>query len=237
MTLDQKTQRWGMVIDLDSCISCGTCTMACQVENNIPVVGKTQVVMGRSMHWIRIDRYTRDAGEKAKFDPQPVPCMHCEKAPCEYVCPVNATVHSSDGLNQQTYNRCIGTKFCANNCPYKVRRFNFLKYSGFNGLKSLQLTYNPDVTIRERGIMEKCTYCVQRINNTRLHAEIENRELKDGETKTACQQACPTKAIVFGDLADPNSLVRKLKQLPRESSLLEELGTLPRTTYLAKVTR
>jgi len=198
------------------------------------VVGKDQVQRGREMHWIRVDRYESSAVERSN-DFQPVPCMHCEHAPCEEVCPVGATVHDSQGLNLQVYNRCVGTRFCSNNCPYKVRRFNFLQYSNqtVEPLKALQ---NPEVTVRERGVMEKCTYCIQRIQRGRIEAEQLGRRLADGEVVTACQAVCPTQAIVFGDLNDPASAVNAAKASPRNYSLLPELNTRPRTTYLAQVT-
>ena len=224
--------KWGMVIDLSACIGCSACSLACQSENNIPTVGPDQVAKGREMQWMRIDRYYEGEIDNPKVVHQPMLCQHCDAAPCETVCPVNATNHSPDGLNQMAYNRCVGTRYCANNCPYKVRRFNFLEFTA-DKIEPASLVYNPEVTVRPRGVMEKCTFCVQRIQDVKIRATGERRPVKDGEVQPACAAACPSHAIVFGDLKDPNSEVSRLVKSKRGYKVLEEVGARPAVTYLA----
>ena len=229
---DKGAAAWGMVIDLDACIGCNACVVACQSENNIAVVGKEQVALGREMHWLRVDRYYEGPPDAPQTRFQPVPCMHCEDAPCEVGCPVEATLHDSEGLNLMVYNRCVGTRACSGYCPYKVRHFNYLDYSA-GAAPSVQLGRNPQVTVRARGVMEKCTYCVQRIANARIDADKADRPIADGAVQTACQGACPTQAIVFGDLNTADSAVATARRDGRNYALLGELNVRPRTSYLA----
>jgi molybdopterin-containing oxidoreductase family iron-sulfur binding subunit len=226
--------KWGMAIDLSACIGCSACVVACQSENNIPVVGPEQVLRGRQMHWLRIDRYYEGDPESPTIVHLPIPCQHCTDAPCEIVCPVNATTHSLDGLNQMAYNRCVGTRYCSNNCPFKVRRFNFFDYTSMKK-EPEKLVFNPEVTVRPRGVMEKCSFCIQRIQDVRQRANVEGRPVRDGEIRPACAAACPADAIVFGDLNDPQSKVARMSKMDRGYRMFEDLGIKPSVTYLADI--
>jgi molybdopterin-containing oxidoreductase family iron-sulfur binding subunit len=231
-----RGHKWAMAIDLGACVGCNACVIACQAENNIPIVGREQCAAGREMHWIRIDRYLEDDTDNPLVHHQPMLCQHCDNAPCESVCPVNATAHSPEGLNEMAYNRCVGTRYCSNNCPYKVRRFNFLRYQQTLLRDPVQeLVFNPQVTVRGVGVMEKCTFCVQRITEGKFTAKNQTRALKDGEIRTACQQACPARAIAFGDLNDSKSEAGRMYVSKRTFFVLEELNVKPNVAYLARV--
>jgi len=229
-----------MAIDLNKCTGCNACITSCNVESNVPVVGKTEVLMGREMQWMRLDRYYSGSQDEPRMSIQPMLCQQCDNAPCENVCPVVATTHSPDGLNQMVYNRCVGTRYCANNCPYKVRRFNFFDFrnrlaEGFYYAQSMQQMYNPEVTVRSRGVMEKCDFCTSRIADARATATKEGRELKGSDVTTACQEACPANAIYFGDMNDPNSEVAKLREHDLGYHVLEILDVKPNITYVARL--
>jgi molybdopterin-containing oxidoreductase family iron-sulfur binding subunit len=237
-----EAYHWGMAINLNACTGCGACVIACQSENNVSVIGKKEIKNRRIMHWMRIDRYYSENIDNPEVTHMPVMCQHCDNAPCENVCPVAATPHSDEGLNQMSYNRCIGTRYCMNNCPYKVRRFNWFNYRDneenfpYNlSNEQEKMVLNPDVTLRSRGVVEKCSFCVQRIQEVKLNAKLDGRPVKDGELKTACQQSCPGDAIVFGDMNDPNAEISKLVDNPRTYQLLEQIHTLPSVNYLTKV--
>jgi molybdopterin-containing oxidoreductase family iron-sulfur binding subunit len=230
---EYKGHRWALAVDLSACTGCSACVVSCQAENNIPSVGRDEVLRGREMHWMRVDRYYQGDEANPQVVHQPMMCQHCENAPCETVCPVLATVHSSEGLNQQVYNRCVGTRYCANNCPTKVRRFNWFDYEHEDPVERMVL--NPDVVVRSRGVMEKCSLCVQRVQEAKATANREGRPLRDGDVQTACQQSCPAKAIHFGDLNDPDSRVAKLAKDGRAFRLLEELNIGSSITYLTKI--
>jgi len=226
--------KWSMVIDLSACVGCSACVLACQSENNVPVVGPERVLEGREMQWIRIDRYYAGSLREPSVLLQPVLCQHCDNAPCEIVCPVNATTHSPDGLNQMAYNRCVGTRYCSNNCPFKVRRFNYFDYTSMKK-EPESLVYNPEVTVRPRGVMEKCTFCIQRIQNAKQKAKVEGRRILEREVQPACALACPAGAIVFGDLRDAQSRVARLGKTVRAYRMLEELGIQPSVRYLVDI--